>query len=243
MTDLGLEWLRTKLGHRRVVPPLPNGAAARLPAEDDIESDLEGGAESVPLALYIAYIDAKGQPSERRIVCKKFDITNRSILAFCLERRAYRRFKVDRITACICSRTGEILEINDLFDRATAGIDGQYERLAHFLSVLIFLMQCDREAHPLEMEVIGEAANSYALRFDGDDSTVAFGCQLAARLAPDTDDMIRSLEWINRRPDRVALARTLNPFVERVIVADGRITSEEALFGGYVRDALRQITA
>lgn len=238
-----LDRLLLKLSGRRVVPPSPQGSAPSVPSDDATEA-AESSGEGVPLALFIEYRDSKGQVSHRRIACKRYEPANATLLAYCFERRAYRRFRVDRIVTCACPRTGEIFALAEVVSGlAAGGLPFRDDRLGRVLTVLIFLMQCDREEHPIEREVIEDAAGTFALRFDGDDEMVAEGLRVANRMAPDAEDFVGSLRWIAARPERAKLARLVKQYAERVIVADGRITSEEAYFGGVLGDALQRMMA
>lgn len=244
---MGLEALLSKmagkLAGRRVVPPLPQGRSARIADDDrseDLPADQAGGENST--ALFIHYKDSKGQVSQRRIVCKAYEDDNGCIRAFCLERRAPRRFRVDRIIEAASIDTGEVYETSVLLALLRHGVIVTDERLRRVMTILTFLMRCDEETHPLEIEVIEQAATSFALRFDGSEETIAEGVRYARSLAPDADDFIRAIRWIAKRADSAQLVRLIAPMAERVIVADGRIKSEEAYFGGLLKDALAEIS-
>jgi len=228
-----------KLKGRRVVPPVPPGRVAMVPRDDAVEHG-ESSGPGMARALFIEYRDAKGQVSNRRIACKRFEPATDTVLAWCFERKAYRRFKLAGILTAACPETGEVyplpMALAMLRGEAPARHD---ERLVCFVTLLVFIMDCDREAHALEMEAIDDAVAIYALRFDGDDAMIAEGRELAETLAPDSDDFVEALEWMARQPDRERLARLIDRQVENVIVADQRIASEEAYFGGILRAALQ----
>jgi len=241
--DAILKALGLRGGARRVVPPLPVGRLALIerPDADEtlIEPERSGGT---PIALFIVYRDSTGAETKRRITCKRFEADKGNLHAWCHERQAFRRFKLARVSECIIAETGEEISAAQLAAMLPAGESPAGDRrLTRILTVLVFLMKCDGKAHPAEREVIEDAAGSYAMRFDGDDATVAKAARGAFSLAPDIDDTIAALRWIEANPDGRQMARLLLPFIDRVIEADGVIASQEAYFGGMVRDALRAI--
>lgn len=244
MIDQKLEDLLRKAGSRRVNVPLPKGRLSSLPEADEVLPADIGEVEAIPLGLFIVYVDSKGARSERRIACRRYEPASGTIFAWCFERQTVRRFKVQQIEDIVCAATGEVFDRAQLIEGLQAsGLRSRDERLARLLTVLVFLMRCDREVHPLEVEVIEAAATAFALRFDGDDSVVEEGMRFARRLAPDGEDLVRSLRWLAARPERQVLARMLGPLAERIIVADGRITSDEAWFGGIVSDVIAEMVS
>lgn len=237
--------LQSKLTGRRVEPAARPDQKSVVAANepDELSSDRTAGDVGViPLALFIEYLDASGKASQRRIACKCYEPATETLLAHCFERRARRRFKMARIRSAVCVATGEVYDVSTLGAGLLAGGLGvRDERLDRILTVLVFMMRCDRQVHPREVEVIEDACGRFALRFDGDDSVVARGIEMAAQIAPDGDDLVKSIEWISKREDGPQLVRLLVPLVDQVIMADGKIASEEAYFGGLVKDALLSI--
>lgn len=249
MIETILVTLKSKFGGRQVEPRVPTGRSAVVASEDEMDlvapvgAPPEGIEPPAPLAVFIEYRDSKGSVSQRRIKCKSFDAGRGTLDAYCFERRAARRFRIDRIATVIDVESGEVLEIATFLEGLGAGgVALKDERLARILTIMVFMMRCDREVHPMEREVIEDVAASFALRFDGDDATVNAALNAAFRLAPDHNDLINALQWIGRHKDGLKMIRLLAPQIERIVVADGKITSEEAHYGGLVLDAMKQIS-
>lgn len=243
MIEQIVETFRAKLANRRVDVNIPAGRSVKIHPNDDAEPAVktEGG---IGLAFYIEYRAADGELSKRRISCKRFEPATNTVLAYCYERRAARRFRVDRILLIVVPETGEVLDREGWLDQLGGeGLHRRDERLTRLLTVLVFLMRCDRHEHPAEAEVIERAVTSFALRFDGDDAMIEGGVALAKQLAPDADDVAMAIRWIDKREERGRLARLVLPFIDQVIVADGAIASEEAYFGGLLKDAFRGMSA
>lgn len=223
---------------RRVVPPAPPQRVVSVPA-DDGSAAAAPGQPGIALALFITYRDSKQQISRRRIACKRFEPATETLLAFCFERKAHRRFKVSGIEEACCPETGEVYDLGELVSNLNAGvIPIRDERLLRMITVLVFMMKCDGLAHRLELDAIETAAAAFALRFDGDDSQVAEALRIARRLAPDDDDFLAALRWITRHRDARQLGALVARQVDALVLADGKIASEEAVFAGYVRDIL-----
>lgn len=235
-----LTGLRNRFGSRQVDVLQPAGHFA-IVLEEVIEEQPEDAVPlALPLALFIEYQDAKGATSRRRIACKSYDVARDTIKAYCFERKSPRAFKVDRIREAVAVDTGEVLPLELVVQQLRgSALPVHDERLARVLTVLVFLMRCDGHVHGLEREVIEDAATAFAMRFDGNDETVERALVASLRTAPDVDDLILALQWIAARPECLALVRLLVPLVDRVVTADGQVTSEEAYFGGVVLDALK----
>lgn len=232
---------------QRVLPPVPRGRTVEIPGPDadDLVDETPTPAHrdsSAPIALFIVYRDSAGAETKRRITCKCYEADKGNLRAWCHERQAFRRFKLARVTECVIAATGEEISIAALAAMLPLGESpAGDQRLTRILTLLVFLMKCDGKAHAAEREVIEDAAGSYAMRFDGNDATVARAVRGALALAPDVDDAIAALRWIEASADARQIARLVLPFIDRVIEADGVIASQEAYFGGMLRDALSAI--
>lgn len=235
-----LTGLRSRFGSKRVAVNQPSGHFAILIEEVSEDEPANAVPLAMPLALFIEYQDAKGGISRRRIACKGYDVARDSIKAFCFERKSPRAFRVDRIREAVAVDTGEVLPLDIVMQQLRGNaLPVHDERLARVLTVLVFLMRCDGKAHPAEREVIEDAATAFAMRFDGNDETVERALAASLRTAPDVDDLILALEWIAARTECLPMVRLLLPLVDRIVTADGVVTSEEAYFGGVVLDALK----
>jgi hypothetical protein len=236
------ESIRAFVAGKRVVPPVPPGRTVVLVAEDAaVLSPRRDGTAS--LSLFIEYVDAKGDRSERRIGCRSYDRSTDIINAWCFERSAVRAFRCDRIASAACTETGELFDLADLIQRLRArGLPVRDAGLNAVLKLLTFLMRCDG-VHPDEQLVIEEAITSYALRFDGDDAMVDLALRQARTMAPDEHDFLRALRSITLRRDGPALARFVRSHAQRVIDADGRHSAEEARFGMELDQLLSKVAA
>lgn len=236
-----------RFGRRGVVPPMPPGRSAELPSEDAAEEVVQsipaGSRTGAPIGLFIVYRASGGAVSQRRISCKRYDASAGNLHAICHERRAMRCFKLSRIEECVIAATGEVIAPEALIDLLPEGGPIRDRRLSQVLTLLVFLMKCDGQAHAAEREEIEAAAGSYALRFDKDEDIVQRAVRSAAMLSPDIEDAIAAIRAIEADAEGVRLARLIRPFVDRVVMADGKIASQEAYFGGIVRDALDAIIA
>lgn len=150
----------------------PGFSGARLPDFDDEEEvpaapDLPNDAAEAlkNRAFVIVYVDTSGNESERRIMCREVYPSGGKtyVQAICLERRAPRLFRVDRIEQVYCGVTGE-----DLGEPSVVFVSWGAERpvrrppqpdpaitaARRALRVLATLARCDGAVHPSEDRVI-----------------------------------------------------------------------------------------
>lgn len=248
-----LNSLIDRLGGRRVTPPVPTGHEVFVATNEDLDAEeLADTIEALgddyiptgPIALFIDYRSRGGTQSFRRITCKRVDRKRGNIHAFCHERRMPHTFKIAGIASAIIPATGEIVDITTLtYLLPEAGAPEADRRLSRIITILTFMMRCDGNAHPMEREVISDAAARYALRFDRDESLVEQAVQAASKLAPDVNDLVDAINWIKLDHEGHRLAQILIPFIDEIIIADGRIASEEAFCGERVKEALRKIVS
>lgn len=237
-----LRSIYTAVENKRVVPSLAPELVAdvSLDVEPDAATPRPGRASG--FAMFIAYCDADGNETTRRIACRRIDLGTGLLHAHCFERNAWRAFRADRIIAAFCAETGEELDTQSLlWDLKARGLPADDARLARALTVLVFLMHCDGEDHALERDAISDAVTSFAIRFEGDDDTVADGERLARRLAPDGQDFVRALKWLSRHSDGRRLARFLIDHAGAVVNADGYLRAPEVQFGDEVSQYLKSL--
>lgn len=242
--------LEISLAGKAVQPPVPSGRMVSVPDDelDDEPDHLEAHAKSeevpFPGALFIEYRDSKGQLSQRRIICREYDASTRLLRAVCQERKALRSFRVDRIELACCTVTGEVFEIEEvlthLLSRGVGALDG---RLRRVVLVLVYLMRCDRDVADEELEVLERAITSFALRFAGDDATVADGLRMANLAAPTDKDFLKALQWVSRHPERRKLAAFIRQWAHEMVVADGVLAFEEHVAGRAIDEALQALEA
>lgn len=234
--------IRAFVAGKRVVPPVPPARVVVLGSEEaaPISPRRDGTAS---LSLFIAYVDSKGETSERRISCRNYDRSADIINAWCFERDALRAFRVDRIESAACTETGEFFELEELVARLRAGgLPVKDQGLNADLKILVFLMRCDG-IHAREQAVIEAAITSYALRFDGDDAMVETALRQSRTMAPDERDFLKALRFISLRRDGPALARFVRSHAQRMIDADGQHSPEEARFAVELDEVLSAVAA
>lgn len=231
--------LRARIGQMTVVPSLPSGRVPSLPPDDDDEDGPEGEdrmADRAPpdapppsLALFLVYVNAKGEGSQRRVSIRRL-VGNppTNLMAWCHERKAMRNFRIDRISEAVDPATGEVLVgaaiVELILDAGFTPLDPRLRRAAE---VLVFLMRCDGLAHPAEWTAIDDSLDRYCLRFGGDDDALAGAKLLARRIAPDSDDFLRGMRAFAADDRAAAIARWLRQALTDVADADGRHSPEE----------------
>lgn len=237
-----LSWL----GRRQVAPPpLPPGASASIPADEqaedlsisagDLEQDITG------TAWLISYRDSKGQKSRRRITVLNLKETvagDRLIGARCHEAKAYRQFRIDRIDEAVDLATGEVFEA-PVTVFGTAPLAGQSSidpaQHRHVMSlarnglrVLLLLARADgklcRQEEQILTKYIEQCAASSGRTFD---RTMAI--RWLQRQTPDPALAMKSLErMVEFAP--VDEFSELAPFMTDIVNADGTASPEELQF-------------
>lgn len=230
------------LGDLRVTPPLPVGrrpTVARFePAADIVERD-----ESASWTAYLSYVDAGGEPSERRFTCHAivgFEGATH-ITGFCHERSAPRTFRVDRIRELACAETGEVFDPTSHFDllRQTGALRCEDKVLTDVARLLVFLARCDGEYHPLEEQGLAEQFQRYCLRFNGTECMAETALSECRRLAPDSIDMVRVIGKIAKSPGGARVARFVLDAGAAIIDADGRHAAQETQWAVEMSEALK----
>lgn len=225
---------------KRVVPPVPPGRTIVIADTDEPATGARRDRIS-SFGLFIAYVDAKGDTSERRIVCRSYDRSSDMINAWCFERSALRSFRCDRLVSAACTETGEFFDLDELVAMLRSrGLPVKDAGLNAALKILTFLMRCDG-IHPNEAVALESAITSYAVRFDGDDAMVDLAMKQARTMAPDERDFLKALRFVTLRPDGPALARFIRTQARLMIDADGAHSPEEASFAIEVDAALAKV--
>lgn len=235
---------------KRVLPRPTPGFAAVLTEVDDLEmappdeaafgAVPEWGFQSVTgLTFILRYKDSKGQETQRRITCKRFEVLAGKpyLAAYCFERQAFRSFRADRIVELTDLSTGEIFAGPTEF-MAAFGPDResvspfrfglrpkQFGDLSAGLNVLAFIARCDKRWHTSEGEAIGRFAASFWMRSElevdlVEEEVVAH----SERLSPDAEVFFVAIERCIANP---VLALILRRHVDDVILADGLIAPAE----------------
>ncbi|MEN6541530.1 hypothetical protein [Parvibaculum sp.] len=245
----------------RQAPVIPTSLPIAVDAPDD--QDTLSAADKVGLldecllghTMMIEYVDAKHDASRRRVTVLGFDagppVTMR---ARCHERNAFRCFRMDRITAIIDARTGEVFDrpqtyfeerFNSTFDELfTASLKGEKREGALLrlvspgLTLLGGLAASDGLLHDDEVEAIlrycdvemsdaGIQANAREMR----------GIDEHARrfLVPGEAEFTRACRTLGGRGNLRPLLRALR----EVMDADGSISADEIAFYQQVEEGLR----
>lgn len=238
----------------RTQPP-PVTITVSLPDQDDDDGDDDDfpswEAQSISgRALVIQYMDSKGQPSERQIMCRRLDLKGPHLylFAYCYAREKIRNFRADRIVMIVDSETGEVHEPGitylELFTPQAVtdapfryGLSPQgYADFNAALNVLLFMARCDGKFHPLEEDRIEDFAASYWLKAE---ITTAFDqaeiMRHARRLAPDAETFWVSLTRCKANP---LLRSMIRRHVSAVIDADGAHHDKELFWGAQIDNFL-----
>lgn len=231
-TDGWLQRLARQLSGKRVTPKLPDDRKVLLPESDALEPDAEVDADrqpAVPLGLFIAYQNAKGELSQRRITVRQLTgEPPQLMLAYCHERRAIRSFRFDRIIEAMDPDTGELFAPAALLQLVTEGgarpVDPATRRI---VNILVFIMKCDGHAHAAEWSVIEEHLTSWTLRNGGDDEDLEAALNLARHVAPDADDFLAGMRSFASSREAGAFGRFLARAIGAVVDADGVMHPEE----------------
>lgn len=211
-----------------------------LPDQED-----EPPAEAVPElsiaghSCIVTYIDSRGRPSTRQLTCTRLEDMQgvQYLFAWCMHRKAHRRFRLDRIAEVSDAVSGETLgDGPGYFGRFGAwhvqdspyhwGLSPRvYADLRAGLIVLMFMARCDGAVHEAELDVVEQLATAFWLRCETlAELPLHDILREADRLAPDSESFFVALERARQSP---MLARIIMPYMERVMVADGRLHAHE----------------
>lgn len=224
--------LAEQLVGKRVTPSLPVGRTVELPESDDVEIGESAGSgddREVPLALFIAYENAKGERSQRRITVRQLiGHPPELILAYCHERRAARNFRLDRIIEAMDPETGEIYDMTALMQMVAAGghrpVDLTTRRI---VNILVFIMRCDGHAHAAEWSVIEDLLANWTMRWGGDDADLEAALRLAQHVAPDANDFLIGMRSFASNAEASRFGGFIARAVGAVIDADGVMQPQE----------------
>lgn len=236
--------LAAAVGGRRVEPRFPAGRQATLPSADLPEAAPTdaGTSPKSPLMLFIAYRDAQGRASERRVTVRAIHGNPPHILlCFCHERRAFRHFRFDRIIEAVHPETGEVFVGHEIIEAIS---DAGYQAVDPFMKrlviILVFVMRCDGRADLEEWEVIDDAITDWSSQFDNGKSA-SQAMIMARRIAPDSDDMLTALGGLLTMPGRSPAVRFLSRSVQRLIGADGVEAPDEFAWAVELHAVLQRI--
>lgn len=119
--------------------------------------------ETVPVnaSLEIKYTNAKGESSKRQIEIANYNGTC-YLKAYCLHRSENRTFRIDRVTGCVDTKTGEI--VNDIPGHLRKKYESSPEhkqqqtikKASDILRVLFYVGKVDGQLRAPELEIIGK---------------------------------------------------------------------------------------
>ena len=229
----------------RVTPPVPPKQIVTLVEEEPPLAAPVERNEASSWSAFIAYENAKGEASQRRITLHRIEGTGAAthLYAYCHERQQDRSFRVDRIQQLACCETGEVLDPALHFEmlRTTGAARCKDKLLTDVVRVAAFLAQCDGEYHWLEEEAITSMIERYCLHFGGSDRLCRETGEDAMRIKPDGTDMVKALSRIAKAPQGSQIARFMLHHGAEVIEADGHINTEEFEWAVEMSNALKTI--
>lgn len=229
-----------------VAPPKPAWAIANIPGGEEAIVVAERDPSS-SWAGYMRYVDTHGEVSERRIVCRAIEGYGRAetIAAYCCERKASRRFRIDRIEELICLDSGEVIDPMPHFEllRLHGALKVLDKPLSDIGRVLIFMAKCDGEVHPLEIDAVHYGMERYVLRYGGDDEDLARAIKNVSKIAPDGEDLVKSLERVARHPESKQVSRLILECIGKVTMADGKVHADELEWGAIAQRYLTLVAS
>jgi hypothetical protein len=238
--------LKVALGDRKVPVAPPPGMSAFVPPIDPALAarDARDGASAA--SLYISYVKASGEASQRPITVKKLTGHHGEIehvIAWCHARAKIRSFRADRITEMWCPETGELFDprqrLADLVQFGAVRCEDQV--LSALTRLLVFMARCDGSFHLLEQEALADALARYCLRFGGDDNVLLAALEDCRTLAPDAKDMLAAFRLFARAPTGPQICRFVLDSSGKMIDADGRHADEEVAWAVEMSAALKHI--
>lgn len=213
-----------------VEPPKPDWAVANIPGAEEAITVSQRDASSA-WAGFMRYADTNGVLSERRIVCRSIEGYGaaETISAYCCERKASRRFRIDRIQELVCLETGEVIDPVPHFElmRLHGALKVVDKSLSDLGRILVFMARCDGSVHPLEAAAVEEGMARYVLRFGGDDRVLETALKNVGKIAPDGEDLVAALSRISRHPEAQSVARLVLDCMGKVSMADGKLHPDE----------------
>jgi hypothetical protein len=237
--------LQRLIAGKRVVPPVP---PSRVVITGTIEpaDPLKRADHSSGTSCFIEYTNASGEDSARTITLRRIDGhfgKPETIGAHCHVQDKYKAFRIDRIRSMVDCVTGEELDPVEhciaLHRRGALKIEDK--ALARVMRITTFMARCDGDFHALEGEALDDILGRYFRFFGGDDAAYECARREAMRLAPDADDVIRSIGWIKRAPLGKELAGFVLKASAAVIDADGHHREEEVYWAIELGNELKKI--
>lgn len=237
--------MRSALGDRRVTPDFPVNRSAE--AGDDGELSDQGRDASSGWAVFLAYKNAEGVLSQRRVTCRKISGMGsiRYFHGYCHERRRARTFRLDRIEELVDYRTGECVDpVRHFEDLRMHGLIEMEDRCVPDLAaVLTFMARCDGEFHPLEVSAIEDGLSQYLLRCGGSDRELGKVLKNLPAIAPDAEDVVTATERLLASAACPSIARIILESSSNVMGADGEYRSEEAAWSSKLHGVLQAAAA
>jgi len=231
---------------RKVIPSMALKRPASVPFDEDSIPPPERD-ESSSHVVEMAYTNAKGEQSFRRLICRKIEGHGSAELVsgYCCQTEQYKTFRIDRISELSDYHTGELLDPFSHFShlRLTGAMMVGDKVMTALARALVFLAKCDGEYHPMEEAAIEAALVAYVIRFGGSDLALEKAVANNHKLAPDGHDFVRCMGKFSKHPDKSALARLVLDHMGLVSDADGKQADEEFSWMLDVRTDLLRLVA
>lgn len=235
------------LSGKRVVPPVPQGRVTIVAATETYDPP-KPRSKASGSSCFIEYVNADGESSARTITVRRIEGhfgKPEMIGAHCHVQERYKAFRIDRINAMFDCVTGEEL---DPIEHCIAlhrhgALKIEDKALARVMRIMTFMARCDGNFHALEQDAIDDVLGRYFRFFGGDDDAYECARREAMRLAPDADDVIRSINWIKRAPLSKELAGFVLKGSASVIDADGIHSEDEVYWAIELGNTLKKIAA
>jgi hypothetical protein len=210
--------------------------------DDAPEASIDNPDRGAGFTFIVAYQNAKGELSHRRLSIKRIEGYGRPdrLFAYCFETAKVKLFRIDRIIEIASIDTGELHEPLPYFEalRLNGGMPMKDGAMLDLLTVLVFIAECDSEFHPFEYDAIESALTSYVLRHGGDEGSVEKALSIAPKLSPDADDFLAAVKRLRAHPDGRSILGLVERSISAVAQADGIICSEEFEWTVRVKTAL-----
>lgn len=242
---MNLSVVQEAMQGRRVERSAPANIAIDVKNDDAEEVGAQAPDTGAGFAFIVAYVNAKGEHSHRRLSVKRIEGYGRAdrLCAYCFETRMIKSFRIDRIVEIASIDTGELHDPISFFEelRMNGGMPMKDGAMFDLLTALVFIAECDENYHPLEHDAVEDALTSYVLRHGGDEASVAKAMNIARKIAPDCDDFYAALNRLVAHPDGKSIFRLIERSIGSVVEADGVVCPQEFEWALVVKSAIAEL--
>ena len=215
-------------------PKIPSTRNVLLPSTDNTSDDGTLFDKFIPnQAVFMTYIDSRGQKSQRRITVKSLGQKSDNIVikAFCHERNALRTFRTDRILETINVETGEIFDApNDILKsigisektKSPLTVPDIFKIYENSIIVMVFIARCDGHFHSAEINSIIDYLKTKGEISSNNVKTIK---NKILNMYPDEEGFFEAVDELEYN-DMKELKK-IGQWVTRLINADGKVTKIE----------------